>query len=81
MTLESRSPFLQTAAHVRCKHVFTSKKRVHFYLTSKLFAAVHEAFSDAHPDKGVPNKTTIQTGNKISGHKTIKIQKTKEVTR
>jgi hypothetical protein len=29
------------------------------YFTSKSFAAVHEAFSNAYPDKGVPNKTTV----------------------
>jgi hypothetical protein len=29
------------------------------YFTSKLFAVVREAFSNAYPDKEVPNKTTI----------------------
>jgi hypothetical protein len=29
------------------------------YFTSKAFAAVREAFSNASPDKEVPNKTTI----------------------
>jgi hypothetical protein len=29
------------------------------YLASKSFAAVREAFSNAYPDKEVPNKTTI----------------------
>jgi hypothetical protein len=29
------------------------------YFTSKLFAAVREAFSDVYPDKEVPNKTKI----------------------
>jgi hypothetical protein len=29
------------------------------YFASKSFAAVREAFSNAHPDKEVPNKTTI----------------------
>jgi hypothetical protein len=29
------------------------------YITSKSFAAVREAFSNAYPDKEVPNKTKI----------------------
>jgi hypothetical protein len=29
------------------------------YFESELFAAVHEAFSNVHPDKEVLNKTTI----------------------
>jgi hypothetical protein len=29
------------------------------YFTSKSFAAVREAFSNAYPDKEVPNETTI----------------------
>jgi hypothetical protein len=29
------------------------------YLASKSFAAVREAFSNAYPDKEVPNRTTI----------------------
>jgi hypothetical protein len=29
------------------------------YFASKSFAAVREAFSNAYPDKEVPNKTTI----------------------
>jgi hypothetical protein len=29
------------------------------YFASKSFAAVHEAFSNAYPDKEVPNKTTV----------------------
>jgi hypothetical protein len=38
------------------------------YLASKSFAAaVREAFSNAYPDKEVPNKTT--TSNEISGHR------------
>jgi hypothetical protein len=36
---------------------------------SKYFAAVREAFSNAYPDKEVPNETTIQTCNNISGHR------------
>jgi hypothetical protein len=31
-----------------------------YYFTSKSFAAVREAFSNAYPDKELPNKTTIQ---------------------
>jgi hypothetical protein len=30
------------------------------YFASKSFAAVREAFSNAYPDKEVPNKTTLQ---------------------
>jgi hypothetical protein len=30
-----------------------------YYFTSKSFDAVREAFSNAYPDKDVPNKTTI----------------------
>jgi hypothetical protein len=30
------------------------------YFASKSFAAVREAFSNAYPDKEVPNKVTIQ---------------------
>jgi hypothetical protein len=29
------------------------------YFASKLFAAVHEAFCNVHPDEEVPNKTII----------------------
>jgi hypothetical protein len=39
----------------RTEHVFILKH----YIVSKLFAAVHEAFSIAFPDKQVPNKTTV----------------------
>jgi hypothetical protein len=38
------------------------------YFASKQFAAVDEAFSNAYPDKEVPNKTT-PNGNKFSGHR------------
>jgi hypothetical protein len=30
-----------------------------YYFASKSFAAVREAFSNAYPDKEIPNKTTI----------------------
>jgi hypothetical protein len=39
----------------RAEHVFIPKH----YFASKLFAAVREAFSNAYPDKKVPNKTAI----------------------
>jgi hypothetical protein len=30
-----------------------------YYFASKFFAAIREAFSNAYPDKELPNKTTI----------------------
>jgi hypothetical protein len=41
--------------YLRAERVFI----LEHYFASKLFAAVREAFSDAYPDKEVPNKTTI----------------------
>jgi hypothetical protein len=42
--------------------VYSRAERVlilEYYLTSKSFAAVREAFCNAYPDKEVPNKTTM----------------------
>jgi hypothetical protein len=36
------------------------------FVASKSFAAIHEAFSNAYPDKEILNKTTL-TGNNILG--------------
>jgi hypothetical protein len=43
--------------------VYSKAERVFIlehYFTSKSFAAVREAFSNAYPDKEVPNKTTVE---------------------
>jgi hypothetical protein len=57
-------PLLTPAAQkpCMCEHgVFTSRTCVHSrtYFASKSFVAVREAFSNAYPDKEVPNKTTV----------------------
>jgi hypothetical protein len=39
----------------RAERVFILER----YLASKSFAAIREAFSNAYPDKEVPNKTTV----------------------
>jgi hypothetical protein len=39
--------------YLRAEHVFI----LEHYFASKLSAAVREAFSNAYPDKEVPNKT------------------------
>jgi hypothetical protein len=41
--------------HSRAERVFI----LEHHFVSKSFAAVREAFSNAYPDKGVPNKTTV----------------------
>jgi hypothetical protein len=53
----------------RCEHGVSRAERVvlEHYFASKSFASVREAFSDAYPDKEVPNNTP--TGNKIPGHR------------
>jgi hypothetical protein len=70
-------PLLTPVAQKLCKSeqdVFTTEHGfiLEHYFASKSFAAVREAFSNAYPDKEVPNKTTIQRlvtkSNKISGH-------------
>jgi hypothetical protein len=43
------------------EHVFI----LEHYFTLKFFATVHEAFSNAYPEKEVPNKTD----NRILGHR------------
>jgi hypothetical protein len=40
------------------------------YLASKYFSAVRDVFSNAYPEKEVPNKTTIHRLEKISGYRT-----------
>jgi hypothetical protein len=54
------SQLLKTCAgakmvYLRAERVFI----IEHYFASKSFAAVREAFSNAYPDKEVPNKTTV----------------------
>jgi hypothetical protein len=60
VTLVTR-PLLTPVARKLCRceyYVFTSRTCVQ-YRTSKSFAAVHEPFSNAYPDKEVTSKTAI----------------------
>jgi hypothetical protein len=69
VTLQSRSPLLlgRWSRHLRkrcagANMVYSRAECVfilEYYFASKSFAAVHESFSNAYPDKEVPNKTTI----------------------
>jgi hypothetical protein len=69
VTLESRSSLLlgRCSRQLRkgcagANMVYSRAERVFIlehYFASKLYAAVREAFSNAYPDKEVPNKTTI----------------------
>jgi hypothetical protein len=45
--------------HTRRRESLKSHLVLEHYFASKLFAAVCEAFSNAYPDKEVPNKTII----------------------
>jgi hypothetical protein len=50
----------------RAERVFTLER----YFALKSFAAARGAFSNAYPDKEVPNETNnTPTGNKISKHR------------
>jgi hypothetical protein len=54
--------------HSRTERVFI----LEHYFSSKSFAAVREAFSDAYPDKKLPNKRTV--------HRLAKFRKCLSVT-
>jgi hypothetical protein len=63
----------------RCKHEQNVLFLKHYY-ASKSFPAVHKAFSNAYPDKEVPNKTRHRLVRKFwvcdkssLSHKTAKI--------
>jgi hypothetical protein len=69
VTLDSRSPLLLGRCSRQLRQscaganmVYSRAERVYIlkhYFVSKSFIAVREAFSNAYPDKEVPNKTTI----------------------
>jgi hypothetical protein len=69
VTLESSSPLLlgrfshQLRTNRAGMNIVYSREEREFilehYFASKSFAAIREAFTNAYPDKEVPNKTTV----------------------